>query len=180
MKKLLLLLFSFLCVQCIPLRTAPQIKDFKVMKGKRLNKKLQRKMYYVFENHQRHFKFYDFLDEYVIPEDYMFYSNVPVAIDGETFYITFKEVEGKSEVVDLVTPFLGIMANEVVNSDVFGTNVNTYSSYENYIAIRVHHERDSDCLHKNSLYRPIVLKYLSTLKAHYRHDEESNSLSKAH
>ncbi|MCV6628541.1 MAG: hypothetical protein OIF50_01640 [Flavobacteriaceae bacterium] len=155
--------------QCIPLKTAPTIAEYRIMQGKKLNKQLSKhKLYYVFENHLEDFAFYDYLDTYHMPEDYHRYFNVPIQLGNDKFYITFMEVEAKSKTLDLFSPLANAMLNQAMGDEYFETESKIHEKYKTYIAIHVHDVNVSDCLRPNSLFRVKVLKYLSHIRKQYQ------------
>jgi hypothetical protein len=168
----LLLFFS----SCIPIKRAPNITDYKVLKGKKLKKSLGKKNFFVFKNEKNMALFSAYINDKFKPKPNTFASNIPVQLEGEIFYFTFINVPITEETADLFSPLLGAVAekalgiDDVEHFDEFEDNnqsIPIYTNKEYFVAVKVHHDIEGDCLAENSLFRPIVLNYLRNLKTEF-------------
>ncbi len=161
-----LVLSCLVLSSCFPTKIAPSIENYRVMKGKRLNRSLERKQYYVFENNTTDEHLFNFLDLHVLPKNYMFYTNIPVYINNNKYYVSFIAVEAKTEIINLLPGLASAIVNEALNTNMDESSEINETFYE-YVAISVHNDQESDCLKDKSLSKPEVLKYLSKLKDKY-------------
>lgn len=168
----LLLFFS----GCIPIKRAPNITDYKVLKGKKLKKSLGKKNYFVFKNEKNMALFSAYINDKFKPKPYTFTSNIPVKLEGETFYFTFINVPVTEETADLFSPLLGAVIESALGvededyPDDFNDDEESIPVYTNkkyFVAVKVQHDIEGDCLAENSLFRPIVLNYLRNLKTEF-------------
>ena len=52
----------FLFSSCVPVRIAPSIQDYKVMKGKRFKKGLSKRYFFIFEDPKEANQFYNYVN----------------------------------------------------------------------------------------------------------------------
>ena len=172
MRKAFVLLSLFSITSCIPLRIAPNIEDYKLIKGKRFKRSLPKKTTFIFEDPKDANEFYDYVNTKFQLDDYYVEVDVPFSIDNETFFFSFYEVEIEDKALNLAPIFADVLINEALGNDEFepvisGAN-NTLSRSGNwYIAIEVFSTEEKDCLAKDSANRTKVLTYLRALKEEY-------------
>lgn len=157
---------------CIPLRIAPKISDYKVVKGKRFKKGLPKKTTFVFQDSKKDGEFYDFINIKYGLDDYYVDVQVPFEVDGAKFFFSFYEVQIKDKAVNLFPLVFDVALNAALKNEEF----ETYAANEDnailrndnwYIAIEVFSDSDKDCLHEDSVSRKVVLPYLRALKEQY-------------
>ncbi len=167
----LLLLFLFLN-SCIPLRIAPNIKDYKVTTGKRFKRGLPKKNVFVFEDPKEADEFYNYVNTKFNLEDYYVDVHVPIQVNGEAYYFSFYEIEIKDKTVNFVPLILDVVFNAALQNEDFepivASDDNSLLRKGNYyIAIEVFSDSNKDCLSENYVERKAVLTYLRELKKEY-------------
>jgi len=172
MKKLIIF-FSLLCiVSCIPLRIAPNIKDYKVTKGKRFKRNLPKKTTFIFEDPKEAGQFYHYVNTKFQLDDYYVDVEVPFSIEEEAYYFSFYEVEIQDKTLNIAPIFIDVLLNEALDNEDFepvvSDTVDPVSRTGTwYIAIEVFSKKEKDCLTKDSQSRAKVLTYLRGLKEEY-------------
>ncbi|WP_350286740.1 hypothetical protein [uncultured Croceitalea sp.] len=173
MKRILLALFALFILQsCIPLRVAPSIPDYKLTQGKRFKKGLPKKTTFVFQDPKEAHEFYDYINTKFELQDYYVDVEVPFSVDGNDFFFSYYEVEILDKGINLVPLLFDVTLNVALGNDDMetytATEENTLARVGNYyIAIEVFSKTEKDCLHEESISRPIVLPYLRALKEEY-------------
>lgn len=173
MKRLALWLLPVLFLfSCIPLRVAPQIKDNKIVMGKRFKKGLPKKYVFVFEDTKAADQFYDYINTKFNLQDYYVDVQVPFEVEGREYYLSFYEVEITDKALNLFPLLADIAVNTVLGNEDFETYVattenSTVRQGNYYIAIEVFSETEKDCLNEKYSNRPAVLTYLRGLKKEY-------------
>ncbi|SNY95003.1 hypothetical protein [Flagellimonas pacifica] len=168
MKRNLLLLVSAIFIySCIPLRIAPNIKDYKVSKGKRFKRGLPRKSMFIFEDPKDANEFYHYVNTKFQLEDYYVDVDVPFEVKGDKFYFSFYEVEIPTKTINLIPLMIDGILDQAAEmgpilEDTYELRVGNW-----YIAIEVFSDSEKDCLHEDSIFRPKLLTYLSQLKKEY-------------
>lgn len=168
MKKVLLLIFIFgLSASCIPLRIAPNIKDYKLIKGKRFKRGLPEKTVFVFEDPKEANEFYNYVNTKFQLDDYYVDVEVPFQIDGANYFLSFYEVEIPTKTINLIPLALDGILNQAAEMDPVFDELHTSRVGNWYIAIEVFSDREQDCLGEGSVSRDLVLPYLRELKSEY-------------
>lgn len=166
-KPLLLCCVFFVCMSCIPLRIAPNIKEYKLTYGKRFKKGLPKKTVFVFEDPKDAHEFYRYVNTKFQLDDYYVDVEVPFAIDGKTYYFSFYEVEIPTKTLNLIPLVLDGMLTQAADMDPVFDEFHTSRVGNWYIAIEVFNDHEKDCLREGSVSRDVVLTYLRTLKSEY-------------
>jgi len=87
MKQPLLLIFVlFLFQSCIPLRIAPTIDDYKIIKGKKFKRSLSKRQMFIFEDAKEAEQFYSFVNIKFQLDHKNVYDDVPFEINGEQYF----------------------------------------------------------------------------------------------
>ena len=177
MKRLLCISLGvlFLC-SCIPLRIAPNIKDYKLTKGKRFKKGLPKKTVFVFEDPKEANEFYHFVNTKFQLSDYYVDVQVPFQAEGNTYFFSFYEVEIPTKTLNLVPIVLDGVLSEAANIDPVFEEVYSSRTGNWYIAMEVFSETEQDCLMDGSVSRDIVLPYLRQLKNEYLSTDNYNEV----
>ncbi|WP_339710888.1 hypothetical protein [uncultured Kriegella sp.] len=165
---LFFLLQSF--YSCIPVRIAPTIRDYKVVKGKKFKRNLSRRKMFVFGDPKPSNHFYNYVNTKFQLNDENVYDDVPFLIKGNQYFFAFYEIEISDKTLNLVPGLTNALANKLANSEgdeeyFSGQDVLRRQNW--YIAIEVYSDSEKDCLNTNSFSRAAVLKYLSELKNEY-------------
>jgi len=167
-----ILLGLFFLNSCIPIRIAPNISDYKVVKGKRFKRGLPKKTTFIFEDPKEANQFYEYVNIKYNLEDYYVDVQVPFEVDRKEFFFSFYEVEINDKMINLFPLVFDVAANATLQNEDF----ETYATNEDttilrkgnwYIAIEVFSATIKDCLHEESEERDIVLPYLRALKNEY-------------
>ncbi len=177
MKRILSAVFVLLFLgSCIPLRIAPNIKDYKVTEGKRFKKGLPKKTVFVFEDPKNENEFYDYINTKFQLNDYYVDVQVPFSLDAKTFYFSFYEVEIPTKSINLIPLALDVALNKAADMDPVFDEVHTSRTGNWYIAIEVFKDNNGDCLSENSVSRELVLSYLRKLKNEYLATDNYNEV----
>lgn len=156
MKFITFILICLLTYSCVPIQIAPQIKDYKIKKGKRFKRKLPKQQAYIFENPHGVDSFYYFFNTNYQQNDIDIAHNIAITIDHRTYYLSFFEAEKKTKILNLIPSILDS------NDD------NEISSIEKrYIVLMVRDVHFNDALKKGYRERDKVTAYLSKLKTSY-------------
>lgn len=89
-------------LSCIPLAIAPDLKDGKVMKGKRFKRQLPNQYTYIFEDPKDANEFYKYVNAKFQVEYDDIEGNVPVNIGSEKYFLTFYEAEKQTKTINLI------------------------------------------------------------------------------
>lgn len=168
MKRILLLYISgILLSSCIPLRIAPNIKDYKISRGKSFKRNLPKKIMFIFEDPKDENEFYNYINTKFQLEDYYVDVEIPFELKGEKFYFSFYEVEIPTKTINLIPLMIDGLLSEAADMDPMLEEVHTSRIGNWYIAIEVFSDTKKDCLHKDSVLKPQLLMYLGQLKNEY-------------
>ena len=167
MRVFLLIVFSFFCLSsCIPLRIAPNIKDYKLTQGKRFKRSLPEREMFVFEDPKEALSFYNFVNTKFQLNNENVYDDVPFIIDGQQYFFSFYEVEIPTKTLNLFPILLDGLLDRA-EMDPLLEEVYASRNGHWYIAIEAYSDLEKDCLQIKSLSRETVLKYLRSLKKEY-------------
>ena len=177
MKRTLLAIFVlFFLNSCIPIRIAPNIKDYKLTKGKRFKRGLPKKTVFVFEDPKDANEFYSYINTKFQLKDYYVDVEVPFYIDYRAFYFSFYEVEISTKTINLSPLALDVALNQATDMDPVFDEAHTSRIGNWYIAMEVFSDTEKDCLSENSISREIVLAYLRELKNEYLATDNYNEI----
>ena len=171
MHRVLVFLFLFQVTgSCIPLRTAPEISDYRVTRGKKFNRKLPQREMYIFRDTKEADAFFNYVDVKYGLNHQNVYDDVPFKIDGAQFFFSFYEVEITDKSLNLFPAMFDLFVGgalgweEPILSEDWEV-VNRNGNW--YVAIEVYSDFEKDCLSSTSLSRALVLNYLTSLKDDY-------------
>jgi hypothetical protein len=177
MKRLLPPIFVVVFLgSCIPLRIAPNIKDYKLTQGKRFKKGLPKKNVFVFEDPKDANEFYDYINTKFNLNNYYVDVQVPFLVDGNTYYFSFYEVEIPTKTINLIPLALDVALNKAADMEPVFDEAHTSRIGNWYIAIEVFSDTEEDCLAENSISREKVLSYLRKLKNEYLATDNYNEV----
>ncbi|MGV6832572.1 MAG: hypothetical protein ACWA5P_13550 [bacterium] len=175
MRYFALITIAILYTSCIPLRTAPNIETDKIYLGKKFKKSLAKTHYLIFEDSKNAFDFYHFINaKYQLNHENVGY-NVPIHIEGTTYYLTYLEVERENKTLNL----LPMMIDAAINDDCEDPMLQElYTSRQGYwyIALEVRDENLKDALKPNYPERKAVATYLRNLRKEYYATSNYNEL----
>jgi len=168
MKYVLTTLFALLLFSCIPLKIAPKIEDYKVVKGKRFQKKLPKQQTFIFTDPKKANEFYQFLDAKIGFDNLNLDYYLPININNNKFFLSYYEVERTTKTLNLL-PILfdasRLSKGKKTYLDDFHTTENRKGTW--YIAITIHNEESTDCLNTSYNKQDQVISYLKRLKEEY-------------
>lgn len=168
MKRFLIILMSALCVSsCIPLRIAPNIKDYKITKGKKFKRGLPKKTVFVFEDPKDANEFYQYINTKFKLNDYYVDVEVPFEIEGNTFFFSFYEVEIPTKTINLIPLVIDGVLSQAADMEPMLEEVHTSRTGNWYIALEVFSHSEDDALKEGCVSRDLVLPYLRDLKNEY-------------
>ena len=93
----------FLLYSCIPIRIAPSIADYRVVKGKKFKRSLPKRQMFVFENPKDADHFYNYVNIKFALNDENVYDDIPFEIDGYRYFFSFYEVDIPTKTINLIT-----------------------------------------------------------------------------
>ncbi|WP_220473485.1 hypothetical protein [Flagellimonas aequoris] len=177
MKRFLLVFFAFIFLSsCIPLRIAPNIKDYKITKGKRFKRGLPKKTIFVFEDPKDADEFYNYINTKFQLDDYYVDVQVPFEVEGKTYFFSFYEVEIPTKTINLIPFVVDGILDQAADMDPIFEEVYTTRTGNWYIALEVFSDTEKDCLKEGSVSRDIVLPYLRYLKNEYLATDNYNEV----
>ncbi|CAM4151214.1 hypothetical protein ZORO111903_03790 [Zobellia roscoffensis] len=169
MKRYLFVLCLAIMVQsCIPVRIAPNIKDYKLSKGKKFKRSLSKRTMFIFKDPKEAEHFYSYVNTKFQLNHENVYDDIPFMIDGKTYFFAFYETAIPTKVLNLAPAIFSATLNAALDTDddyVGGEDLIRTDNW--YIAIEVYSDYEKDCLHEDSFSRELVLNYLRTLKKEY-------------
>ena len=168
MKRILLQLFclTFL-ISCIPIRIAPNFREYKLTKGKRFKRGLPKKTMFIFEDPKDADEFYNYINTKFELNNYLVDVEVPFEVNGNSFFFSFYEVEIPTKTINLIPLVLDGVLSQTTEMDPVFDEIHTSRIGNWYIAIEVFSHTEEDCLHESSVSREVVLPYLRELKKEY-------------
>ncbi len=181
MRSLLSIVVSILFLSsCIPIRIAPNIADYKIVKGETFKRELPRREMFIFEDPKDAGHFYDYVNIKYQLKDKNVSDDVPFNIDGNLYFFSFYETEIPDKTINLIPIAFDVLLNEVLGNEEKEPYLSDDAGFSRkgnwYIAIEVYRDQEKDCLTLNSLSREAVLEYLRTLKKEYLSTHNYNEI----
>ena len=168
MKKVVLVITALIFMSsCIPLRIAPNIKDYKLTTGKRFKRGLPKKTLFIFEDPKDANEFYNYVNTKFELLDYYVDVEVPFTVGEKIYFFSFYEVEIPTKTINLVPLVLDGILTQAADIDPVFEEVYASRTGNWYIAIEVFSDLEEDCLQEGSVSRDAVLPYLRNLKNEY-------------
>jgi hypothetical protein len=169
MKQLsIILVLLFFTTSCIPLRIAPNIKDYKIKVAKKFKRKLPKNYAFIFEDPKEADEFYNFIN---IKYDLNYENvehNVPFSIDSNKYFLSFYESEISTKYLNFI-PFIIdaciVMMLDGVDSS--SGEIEIVRTGHWYIVMTVFDSNMVDCLEPNYINRTEVINYMENLKMEY-------------
>lgn len=158
----------FLLHSCIPIRIAPSIDDYRVVKGKKFKRSLPKRQMFIFENPKDADHFYNYVNTKFTLNAENVYDDIPFKIDGQQYFFSFYEVDIPDKSIDFLSFFFSHALSAALDYEDENDTAPEEVRKENYyLAIEVYNDIEHDCLTDTSLSREVVLKYLRALKEEY-------------
>ena len=156
----------FVLQSCIPTRIAPNIKDYKVTKGKRFKRSLPERNMFVFEDSKDAGQFYNYVNTKFKLDNENVFDDVPFVIDNNQYFFSFYEVEIPSKIFNLGGVVADGLLTQAGLAPAFGSAYGFRKGHW-YIAIETYSDEENDCLETMASSRDVVLLYLRKLKQEY-------------
>ena len=169
MKQLtIILVLLFLTTSCIPLRIAPNIKDYKIKVAKKFKRKLPNNYAFIFEDPKEADEFYYFINlKYKLNHENVV-SNVPFEKNNEKYFLSFYETAKPTKVLDFFNVFFeATVAMAFGGQDSYEGEAEIIRTDSWYLVLTVSDFKMKDCLEPDYINRVAVLKYLKSLKLEY-------------
>lgn len=163
-KILFFLLFIFIFTACVPIKIAPKIENYKVVKATKFNKKLPKINAFIFKDSKKAGEIHQFIHAKfnAVKELDNYYT---FNLNGLPHTITFYEIEKETKTVNLIPVLID---SKLKNKDLSLEKIySTRLSNNWYIAITVQNKNSSDCLLDSYPNKKEVEKYLENLKNEY-------------
>lgn len=166
MKKIIAFSLIIMFSSCVPLRVAPEIDNYKIVKAKRFKRSLPKKHAFIFNDTKDAGEFYNFIDAKYDLDKSLLERIITFNLKDKIYVLSFYEVERTSKTLNLV-PIL-IDANRVgKNKDTLLEDFHTSRSSDWYIAITIVDNNNTDCLNPDYNNNKKIETYLETLKNEY-------------
>lgn len=166
MKKLTVLLLLLGTVSCIPVRFAPNIRDYKIVLAKRFKRDLPKEYAFVFEDNKEADEFYNYINTKFNLNHQNVDLNVPLRVGMQTVFMSFYERDRISETGNLIPLLIdGIL----ISKDHDPVLEDAYSSRNAhwYILVTVTDQEFKDCLAPDYPTRQPIIAALKELKDEY-------------
>lgn len=168
MKRTLLLSIAVIALaSCIPLRIAPNIRNYKISKGKKFKRGLPKKTMFIFEDPKEAGEFYSYINTKFNLNDHYVDVEVPFELEAKEFFFSFYEVEIPTKTINFIPIIIDGILSQTTDMDPMLEEVHTSRIGNWYIAMEVFSDARKDCLHEDYVYREQLLAYLSQLKNEY-------------
>ncbi|WP_445381301.1 hypothetical protein [Robiginitalea sp. IMCC43444] len=166
MKKCIAFFLLLSCFSCIPIRFAPNIRDYKIVLAKRFKKDLPKEYAFVFKDNKQADEFYNYINTKFNLNYEDVDLNVPLSVGMQTVFMSFYERDRISETGNLIPLLIdGILISQDQNPLL----EDAYSSRNAhwYILITVTDQQFKDCLAPDYPSRLAVIAALKDLKDEY-------------
>ncbi len=166
MKYLSLFLCALCLVSCIPLQIAPNFDGGKIFPPKKFKKQLPQQYVYVFEDPKDANEFYNYMNAkfQIVYDDDL--GNIPVAVNSNTYYLTFYEVERATKTVNLLPMAVDAGLEENGFSPVL-ESAHTSRTGKWFIALTMTDDALQDALNPNYTFHQDVLSYADAMRNEY-------------
>ena len=168
MKITLLFLTLIVVSSCFPVSIAPDLENGKVIRAKKFKRKLSapNRYTYVFTDTKAADEFYHYVNtKYQLDHQYV-EDNVPVVIDGNTYYVSFYEAEKTTKTVNLIPIIIDGKrernGNEPLFEDDYTSRWGTW-----YILLMITAEDFQDGLNPEYVHYDKVKNFAEALKDEY-------------
>ena len=166
MRYLSLLIIALAVSSCIPVKIAPQIKDYKIKSGQKFHKNLSHHQAFIFNDPKDAYEFYSFINIVYELNNIDVAADVPFLINSKEYYFSFHEVERTSNTLNLIPVIIDLKLKEE------GVGPLLEPIYESrkgnwYIIVNVFDSDGNDALHLENKSRKEVERYLKEMKTLY-------------
>ncbi|MEO1031040.1 MAG: hypothetical protein AAFX55_06530 [Bacteroidota bacterium] len=167
-KPIALLCLITVLTSCIPIKVAPKFKnkDYRVMKAKKFQRKLPKETAFIFKDPKDADEFYNYLNTKLNLNHNDVGFNSPFIIDGETFYLSYNEVNKEDKNLNLGLSAVDLVLKEKAGFTVFDDNYVSRKGHW-YIIITVYDKHLKNCLLDKHPMKSQIIQYLKDLKQEY-------------
>ena len=165
MPKTLLFFCLFICSSCLPLKIAPKVKTYKVVKTKRIVKGLSFRYGYLFFNPHSAEDFLHYVSDY-IRQDKSFPENQPFLLDDEVYFLSFYVPVKETQTLHLL-PILGDELLESRGWPALFYPLYKTEKHKDYVLITVHNAALEDGLDPNFKHRDRLIEALESWRKDY-------------
>ena len=157
-----------MCTSCIPTKIAPKFKneDYKIMSAKKFQKKLSKEEAFIFPDPKNADEFYTYINKKYRLNDTNVGVNVPILIEDQTFYLSYKEVEREDKAVNLPLVVVDAKRESTGNAALFENQYVSRTGYW-YIVLTVYDKNIKNCLKDNHPLKAKTIQYLENVRQEY-------------
>ncbi|WP_191858200.1 hypothetical protein [Hanstruepera ponticola] len=166
MKKLSCILMLAMFIACIPTQIAPTIETDKVQLAKKFKRDLPKSHAFIFEDPKKANEFYNFINMKYNREHQDVEYNVPIKINGNTYFLSFHEREKTTKTINLIPVLVDAKRESNGNSTIFD-NYHTSRAGCWFILLTVYDNDFNDCLNPNYPNQSEILEHLREIKKEY-------------
>lgn len=166
MRQLVLGIVSLFIFSCIPIRIAPKIKTYKLVKAKIFKRDLPRNYGFIFEDPKDTNEFYIFINAKYHLGFIDVASNVPLTIDNKHYFLSFYERERVTKTINLL-PIAVDASLESKGYDPILEEAYTSRTGHWYLILIVTDNELKDCLNPNYVHHDKIIEYLRNLREEY-------------
>lgn len=168
MKYAILISVIYIFTSCVPLSIAPNIKDYKVIKGRKFKRELPKKNAFVFNDPKNAGEFYKYVDAKFGLNNQIIEKFIPFTIDDKPYLFSFYEVEKSTKTVNLIPILIdGKRESKGKNSLLEDFHFSRSGTWYLAITITIPEKDNVDCLHPKYVDQKNVISYLEALKNEY-------------
>ncbi|WP_055444694.1 hypothetical protein [Lacinutrix himadriensis] len=163
----LFIIVIFVFTSCIPTKIAPKIETYKLMVAKKFKKGLPKQNAFIFEDPKDANHFYTYINN-KFKRDYIdVESNVPILIDGETYYLSFYETERETKTINLVPILVDAKREQNGNNPILESAHTSRSKGNYYLVLTVFDENLKNCLSEDYKNKDLISKHLEKIRIDY-------------
>jgi len=161
----------FITISCIPVRIAPNISEYKIVKANKFKRKLPKQYAFVFEDPKEANEFYNYINTKFQLNHQFVDWDVPFKINNHFHYLRFYETEIPNKTFNLI-PFLIDAKRESNGNDSLLEDAYISRKENWYLVITVNSDESTDCLNPNYQYNKQIIIYLKELRQEYINTQE--------
>lgn len=151
---------------CVPIRIAPNIKDYEITKGKKFKKSLPKRQMFIFQDPKPAHEFYNYINTKFELKDINVFDDIPFTLDGVQYFFSHYEVDIPDKTINLVPLVTDVLLQRAQLDPIMEDHYETRKGNW-YIAIEVYSETENDCLEITNASQKSVVAFLQQLKKEY-------------
>ena len=153
-------------LSCIPLKIAPQIQHYKLMKTRRFIRQLPQQHAFVFQDTKVPDAFYQFFNIRFSSLSQWTNENLPINVKGASYFFSFYGVEKTTKTFNLFPFIVDTILEEKGDFRFFERFYTRYRPHA-YIVITVRNETLEDCLEPRHPARESLVEFLEAMRKDY-------------